>query len=548
MHFDQQPIIGGHVLQRPLGPLLGGELWYATHAQHETPATVFLMTDPEVQIIAREQSVHFDSLTAASLPDGVLPLIAAAPFDEPPFTIHPHPEPSRQLSEVIPESAPLAPEVAMPLVTRCAELVQGLHAGGIAHGILNPGTVYVLSDGQPALGGVGWGRLVCVMLRRSLLSDEMLQHSALGTIAEHLAPEQRESALGYAPPADIYALAGIMFELLTGRPPAEESSLARVACAEARDLDDLFQACRQRDPRQRPDIADFLARIPPRLRRAPSSATKAGLHAVPAATEGNRSSVLIPKLCSVEPARVELPLPLPLKRTTLRSTSGPVETKPFWMAATPVTARNFSHFLRTVTSAQEVEQFIRIDDFCTVSESGSGYVPQRGMGNHPVNGVSHLGAVAYTQWLSNVTGHAFRLPTFAEWLAASGCYQETGRDYPWGGLAPTPEYASFGRRWSDHGFETIEPVDAHLAGAAPCGVLGMAGGVWEWTSTSLAELALLPHNQQTPHDELIMVICGGSWYDSASEIAPRRPRLLPASYRRVTVGFRVASDTAPADL
>ena len=99
--------------------------------------------------------------------------------------------------------------------------------------------------------------------------------------------------------------------------------------------------------------------------------------------------------------------------------------------------------------------------------------PPRDKLDHPVVSVSWQDAVAYCDWLSQETGRSYRLPTEAEWeKAARGT---DGRRYPWG------------NDWADGrcnvATSDTTPVNAHPAGASPCGCEDMLGNVEEWTST-----------------------------------------------------------------
>ena len=100
--------------------------------------------------------------------------------------------------------------------------------------------------------------------------------------------------------------------------------------------------------------------------------------------------------------------------------------------------------------------------------------PPRDKEDHPVVYVSWHDAVAYGNWLAEVTGKPYHLPSEAEW--EKGARGTDGRIYPWGS------------QWDEKRCNTAEggkggttPVGAYPEGASPYGLLDMAGNVWEWT-------------------------------------------------------------------
>ncbi|CAL9412511.1 formylglycine-generating enzyme family protein [Streptomyces sp. NPDC057838] len=95
--------------------------------------------------------------------------------------------------------------------------------------------------------------------------------------------------------------------------------------------------------------------------------------------------------------------------------------------------------------------------------------------NHPVAGVRAEDADAYAAWLSDRTGHPWRLPTEAEWeYAAKG---PDGGAFPWGGT-----FDASAANTRETGVHTTTPVGAFPAGVSPFGAHDMAGNVEEFTA------------------------------------------------------------------
>jgi formylglycine-generating enzyme required for sulfatase activity len=89
---------------------------------------------------------------------------------------------------------------------------------------------------------------------------------------------------------------------------------------------------------------------------------------------------------------------------------------------------------------------------------------------HPVVNVSWDDAISYCEFLMQITGRKFGLPTEAQWeFAAKGM---EGRKYPWGN-------ESYEGR-VNHKSQGTTAVDAHPKGQTPEGIFDMAGNVSEW--------------------------------------------------------------------
>ncbi|HET9016011.1 MAG TPA: serine/threonine-protein kinase [Thermomicrobiaceae bacterium] len=113
------------------------------------------------------------------------------------------------LKQRIQQAAPLPVADALALTQQLLQGLAAIHAAGIVHRDVKPQNVLLTPDGTAKLTDFGIARAADVGLTETGV--------ALGTAA-YMAPEQAVGApLG--PPADLYAVGVILFELLTGTLP-----------------------------------------------------------------------------------------------------------------------------------------------------------------------------------------------------------------------------------------------------------------------------------------------------------------------------------------
>jgi predicted Ser/Thr protein kinase len=123
--------------------------------------------------------------------------------------------------DVTPEH-PLPPAEAAEVMLPVSDAVHFAHQHGIIHRDLKPDNVLIDSQGRPRVTDFG--------LAKHLQTDAHLTSpgTILGT-PEYMAPEQalgQEDKIG--PATDVYALGGILYFLLTGRPPFEGGNTTEV--------------------------------------------------------------------------------------------------------------------------------------------------------------------------------------------------------------------------------------------------------------------------------------------------------------------------------
>jgi formylglycine-generating enzyme required for sulfatase activity len=187
---------------------------------------------------------------------------------------------------------------------------------------------------------------------------------------------------------------------------------------------------------------------------------------------------------------------------------------------------------------------------------------------HPVVCVSWNDAQDYVRWLSAKSGHAYRLPSEAEWEYAARGGSTT--PYPWGMVADR-EHANYGTEECCAAFASGHDAWKHTSPVGsfpsnPYGLSDMQGNVLQWVQDCFApSYAGLPRDG-TANEVSVMLqlegdlailngtdscsyrlLRGGSWGDPPGQVRSAFRSFGPppgggtlGNYRSAGVGFRVA--------
>ncbi|MGH2922612.1 MAG: serine/threonine-protein kinase, partial [Solirubrobacterales bacterium] len=122
----------------------------------------------------------------------------------------------------------MRPKRALPILRQVAAALDHAHAQGVVHRDVKPGNILVAEDETVKLADLGIARAIGATQITS-------EGSVVGTLP-YMSPERLAGPGSGGPPSDVYALAAVAYELLSGRPPKEPTSSEQAEAAPPPDL------------------------------------------------------------------------------------------------------------------------------------------------------------------------------------------------------------------------------------------------------------------------------------------------------------------------
>ena len=208
---------------------------------------------------------------------------------------------------------------------------------------------------------------------------------------------------------------------------------------------------------------------------------------------------------------------------------------PFWMATQEVTNAQYRLF--------DPDHSSRDHEGLSLDEP-----------DQPVVFVTWAQATKYAKWLSEKTGHTFRLPTEAEWEYAARAGSSTARF--WGEKSKDAciyanvqdEVASttFDWHWPNHqctdGYAVSSPVGQFQPNAF--GLFDMLGNVWEWTCSPWSEEydGSEKRCESKVWGPSSRAVRGGSWVNVPRNVRSAFRQGRPPAISKLEIGFRLVRE------
>jgi serine/threonine-protein kinase len=166
------------------------------------------------------------------------------------------------LKDLIRRESPLDPRRAITIALQILAALRVAHQQGVIHRDVKPQNILMQPDGKLKVADFG--------IASAGGDTEMTEAGSIVGTAQYLAPEQARG-LTVGPPADLYALGIVLYEMLSGRVPFEGDSAVNVALRHVQEapeplternplvpvaLESVVMRALAKDPRQRYQSAD----------------------------------------------------------------------------------------------------------------------------------------------------------------------------------------------------------------------------------------------------------------------------------------------------
>jgi formylglycine-generating enzyme required for sulfatase activity/predicted Ser/Thr protein kinase len=478
---------------------------------------------------------------------------------------------------------PMESAAALKLIVAIGEALESAHHNHIVHGDLKPGNVIVTDEGGVKV--IDFGMAQFIARADAVVDVGSIAQARPRAITPRYASPQMAAGYDAEPADDVYALACIAYEALSGAHPFGTEGIQRVGGVQTplrrppqmplHQYTALARALTYERQHRTSSVREFLDELLATRRRvlirrwlwagAAAALLVTCLYALLGAHHAPKEALAVKSAplagatlrdCATCPLMVILPAghfqqggatgasPFELPQHAV------IIGAPFAMSADEVTVSEFQEFVSA--EGRDMSGCTTYDGQWRYQPEANWLAPGFDQGpTYPVTCVSWDDAQAYATWLSQRTGHEYRLPSASEWEYAARAGGEDAS--PWGAdgtqacLDANVADQSAANRFpgwnvftcSDH-YVTTAPVGSFRANAF--GLHDLFGNVFEWVADCWSD-----DYENAPTDGLAVVtpgcaeheMRGGSWFSAPRYVTATYRNRFAHDYRSSSVGIRL---------
>jgi hypothetical protein len=199
----------------------------ARDLRHDRPVTLKVVHPALASQLDVDRFLREIKLTARMQHPHILPLLDSGEVGGRPWYATPRPDGAETLRVRLSRDRVIAPDEAVRLARELADALEYAHAHGVVHRDVSPENV-VLAGGHASLTNLGVARALDAAASPRLTDSGVL----IGTVA-YMSPEQAAGERGLDGRSDVYSLAAVLLEMLSGEPlysgPTPQAILAKRA-------------------------------------------------------------------------------------------------------------------------------------------------------------------------------------------------------------------------------------------------------------------------------------------------------------------------------
>src|SRR5579883_314576 len=240
--------LGRYTVEREIGRGGMGAV-YRGRAPDGRPVAIKLLLRPG----SRDAAARFDRerRLLAEIGHGFVPLLDAGATAQGPYLVMPFVGGGTLRDRI--ERGPMPLDEAVSLGTALATAMGRAHAQGVVHRDLKPENVLFTETGFPLIADLGLAKHFSDEGGGEKSVSLSKTGESIGT-AGYMAPEQINDAKSAGPPADVFALGAILYEMLTGTPAFAGDTMHQ---RHAKVASGTFEPVR----RARSEVPKWLARV-----------------------------------------------------------------------------------------------------------------------------------------------------------------------------------------------------------------------------------------------------------------------------------------------